>query len=126
MHALIALIATVFSASFDTAGGGELVWTKSTNTTPIVLELNSDPVCTVGLTSDEAQWVAEVMIDVVDNGGGGKTTALVNGGTIGVRDLGGGDVRLATNGILYCRVELLASEEEPEKVLGVFMDAAAS
>lgn len=123
---LFAFVLTAFSAVFQPAAGGELAWTKHTSSTPIELELNQDPACTIYLESQESQAVADLMIAVVDDDHPGKEQPLVGGFVITVRNLGGGDVRLSTGTLSSCRVSLRASEDEPEKVIARFIDAAAA
>jgi hypothetical protein len=126
MHTLIALIAPLFTAIFHPISGGELELTNygGSPNAPIQLALNGYSACTVDLTSAESISVAEILIDVVDNGAGGKTLGLASGGVVDVRNIGGGDVRLSASSNALCRVTLLASQYEPEKVIDIFLDAA--
>jgi hypothetical protein len=55
MHMLIALIAPLFSATFNPVSGGELSWMKYTESTPLVLEVNGTATRTVALASAESQ-----------------------------------------------------------------------
>lgn len=124
MHILIAFLTPVFAATLYPVTGGELSITQQTVTSEVVLEINASSICTVNLTETEALVVADVVTDVTDNGGLGKTVPLAAGGGVQVLSLGYGNVRISTRQLSICRLALRASEGEPDALIDMLTDAA--